>query len=246
MAVALLSPVYENTIRNNILTITSLHSWFIKFYFVLLVISPILEWIIRKLNNKNQLLTFFVILTALNIVGCWGFEVIHDNRQGYSVLNFIYMYFMGRTLKEYSNTKFLVWLKKYGMIIVAVIAIASGFLFVILNQGVCTIESGKFWAYNGPLVLILAMLIFLYFSSLDFSNMKVNHVAICTLVVYLAHSNLVMGYYRNMMTDAITDKLGLLLGLVTSATTVYLIGTMIGFCIIKLQKQIMRMFYKSN
>lgn len=109
MAVGLLTPVYESSIRNNLLTITSLHSWFTKFYFVLLVISPISEWIIGKLN-KNQLLTFFVILIALNIVGCWGFEVIHDNRQGYSVLNFIYMYLMGRTLKEYSNTKFLMWI----------------------------------------------------------------------------------------------------------------------------------------
>ena len=130
------------------------------------------------------------------------------------------------------------------MAIVAVIAIASGFLFVSLNQGVSTIESGKFWAYNGPLVLTLAMLIFLYFYSLDFSNMKVNHVATCTLVVYLAHSNLVMGYYRNMLTDALTDKFGLLLGLITSATIVYIIGTMLGFGLVKIQKQIMNIINK--
>ena len=183
MIIGLLSPIYENSFRNNFLTITSLHSWFIKFYFVLLVVSPILEWIIGKLN-KPQLLTFFTILTLLNIVGCWGFEIIHDNKQGYSVLNFIYMYFMGRTLKEFNNAKLMVWLKKYGIIFVSVIAITSGFIFEWINSGDNTIESGKYWAYNGPLVLTLAMLIFLFFSSLDFSNIKINKMAACALVVY--------------------------------------------------------------
>lgn len=245
MAIAFLSPVYENSFRNDILTITSLHSWFIKFYFILLFVSPILEWVISKLG-REYLLIFFIVLTVLNVVGCWGFEIIHDNRQGYSVLNFIYMYFMGRTLRDYSSSRLVVCLQKYGLVLVIVIAVTSGFVFESLNSGGSIVESGKFWAYNGPLVLTLAMLIFLYFSSLDFSNMKVNHVAACTLVVYLSHSNLVVGYYRNLMTDAITDKTGLLCGLIISAILVYIIGTLVGFGVVTVQKHIMRLFYKSN
>ena len=245
MIIGLLSPVYESSVRNNFLTITSLHSWFIKFYFILLVVSPVLEWIIGKIN-KNQLLFLFLVLTILNVVGCWGFEIIHDNSQGYSVLNFIYMYLMGRILKEFSNAKFLLLLKKDGIYLVAIIAVASGFLFESLNSGHNTIESGKYWAYNGPLVLTLAMLIFLHFSSLDFSNKYINYVASSALIVYLAHSNLVMGYYRNMMTDAITDKIGLLLGLIVAAIIVYMIGTIIGTGIVNVQKRIMGLIYKGR
>ena len=162
------------------------------------------------------------------------------------MINFIYLYFMGRTLKEFSNAKFLLLLKKYGFYFVAIIAVASGFLFESLNSGLNTIESGKYWAYNGPLVLTLAMLIFLHFSSLDFSNKYINYVASSALIVYLAHSNLVMGYYRNMMTDAITDKIGLLSGLIVAAIIVYVIGTLIGTGVIIVQKRIMGFIYKGR
>ena len=49
-----------------------------------------------------------------------------------------------------------------------------------------------------------------------------------------------------MMTDAITDKTGLLLGLIVAAVIVYMIGTLIGTGVFNVQKCIMGLIYKGR
>ena len=108
------------------------------------------------------------------------------------------------------------------------------------------IESEKYWAYNGIVILPIVFFIFVTFMKKKIQSEGINKIAACTLIVYLAHSNLVMGYYRNIFTDYMTSIFGMLIGLFVAAIVVYSLGTMVGYVIVKIQKPLLAIIFKQQ
>lgn len=229
LPVGWLSPIFEPSLKNWFLTATSLHSWFIKLYLVLLLVSPFLEYVFVKLSN-NRVIVFWAAATILNIVCCYYLEITNSN--GYSLANFIYMYITGRMVRAvkengYLSPKF----SKYAFVVAILVALCVGLTYDWMNKDVQIVDSVKFWAYNSPWTIAIAIMIFVSFDNLKIQSQRINIIASCTLIVYLCHSNLVISYFRNVLTGYMADYLGMMLGLVTVAVIVYFIGTLLGLMV---------------
>lgn len=95
--------VDHNTIGKSLL-IESVFSisngwWFITNYFLLCLLSPLINAGIDKLN-KNQFKWVLFLLTIVNLYFGWLWGIEH-NKTGYELCNYIYLYIIGRYIGTY-------------------------------------------------------------------------------------------------------------------------------------------------
>lgn len=143
--------------------------WFIDIYILLLLLSPILNMTLTRMNKKELNLTI-LLMTIFNIVYCWGLGREH-NVSGYSLYHFIYMYSLGFYLKS-SSVNY-----KYPYLGVIACSIFTFILSFTLG--------GRVFSYNSPFVVIGAMCIFMAFNKLTIQNKIINVTAQSVLSIYL-------------------------------------------------------------
>lgn len=88
-----------NGILDLFLCFTHTPLWFIESYIALLLFSPILNFAIKNFTRK-QYNIIILFLTVYNIYMGWFWQV-ELNTSGYNVMNFIYLYFIGRYINIY-------------------------------------------------------------------------------------------------------------------------------------------------
>jgi surface polysaccharide O-acyltransferase-like enzyme len=106
---AVLASLYHNEIhfKRIILSFfTFSHSpyWFVNVYFGLYLLSPILNSLIKNLA-KNDFVICLVILTVVNVYLGFYSSNARFNENGYNIMNFIYLYFIGRYINLYSDKR---------------------------------------------------------------------------------------------------------------------------------------------
>lgn len=163
-------------------------NWFIKAYIGLYILSPILNAFVSNADKKTYkavLLAFFAFQTLYAWVsnGAVFFE------DGYSTMSFIGSYLLARYVRIYfSDKKILpppyVFLCTFGSITL-IITIVS---FFSVRLGLSAI-SGRMYSYVNPLVIISAMSLLLYFSSLRLKNKMINWCAASSFAIFLLHTN---------------------------------------------------------
>lgn len=152
--------------------ICNTHWWFINCYFMLMLLSPIINIALEKATDKQYKYTLGILLFTSCISGFCFKNLI--NITGYNTFQFITIYVLGNAIKKFhlpsrlSTKQFACTYILSTLCIFALSFFASRTIF-----------------YNNPLIIISALSLFCLFANLDFKSKAVNYVATFMLPVYL-------------------------------------------------------------
>jgi hypothetical protein len=169
----------KSFVKNTLFSISNVHGiWYVQIYVFLMLLSPLIN---TALNNmtKNQVLYLIAALTIISSYfgWFWGHEV---NKDGYNLINFIWLYIIGYFLRNYWKIDRY---KPYLYLFISVVcSIMHSALFLSCREYVA-------WAYNNPFVIVSSVAFFLFMISFKFKSLWINRIAASTLVVYLVHEN---------------------------------------------------------
>lgn len=216
-----ITSIGKEQIIKDLLPITIDNYWFIKVYIVLYLFSPFINKLIHHLKKeefkKLVLLGFIIFCITPYITNSMFFE-----NSGYTLYNFIYLYFLGAYLKKYplEKNKFF---KKIGhknyrnlmFIIFFTCVILNFLLFYIakyifstdnsITNYLCQIILNNSIAYSNPIIMIQTVAYFQIFLTFKFSSKIVNKISSLTLGVYFIHEN-------NYVRDKLYKWLGIIGG----------------------------------
>lgn len=179
--------------------------WFINCYLVLLLLVPFLNILIHHMTERQHKYLLFVSFFLFSIVPFLTSQATVSN-DGYTVIQFIFLYFLGAYLKKYpiaQNYHFKSWSKnKLQLLFVFLFfgCFLTNFMLSyfsndliqmnnsILNHIGTTLNSSLL-NYSNPLVMIQSVSFFLFFGTLTIKNKWINKISTLTFGVYLFHDN---------------------------------------------------------
>lgn len=191
--------------------------WFIKNYCLLYCLSPFLNKLINSMNKKEFrcfLLVGFVIVSI--IPALTNGQTFSNN--GFSLYNFIYIYFIGAYLRNYPLEEGYMF-KKFStnifrMVLLAIIFVCAfnqlillffSKVFMWMNplfyEIGTTIKNsieieGTGFSYSSPLIIIQSVAYFLFFTTLSFKSKFINKIATLVFGVYLIHENIYLRMFE--------------------------------------------------
>ena len=171
--------------------------WFIKSYFVLMIIAPILNAFSKTGDEKTQryvMISFFLF----EISFCWAAGGSRFFVSGYGPLHFIGLYVTAQYIhNQLQNTSTPSLLKRLFQLpiwadfcISTFCAIMNTFFVVVgsMCYGIVEPFHALAYAYSNPLVIIGALHLLLLFSKLNMPHIKVvNWLGASSFAVYLFH-----------------------------------------------------------
>ncbi|MBR2846454.1 MAG: acyltransferase [Clostridia bacterium] len=175
--------------------ISSYEYWFVTRYFVMLLLSPILNLLISKLTKKQHLLCIGLLLFIYCIwqsIVVWNIDVFSD---GNNLEWFVVLYFIGSYFRLY-DTKISPKKAIFLSLAADVLLFFSRYLtgVVTLNIFGRVIGSGFLFSYRSPLVVFSAITIFLCFKNLVIKSAAatkiIPKISALAFGVYLSHNNL--------------------------------------------------------
>lgn len=160
--------------------------WFITTYIALYCIAPFINKAIGQLDKENfrkglllGFVLFYIWPTLAFLVN--ASQLVKD--AGYGIVNFVYLYLLGRYIKMYYNDvkSQSFYLSTY--IISSITLFASQYLI----SKTLHFEFSAWLSYNTIFVFISAVSLFLYFKNLTLHSSIINKIAAPCLAVYLFH-----------------------------------------------------------
>lgn len=160
--------------------------WFITCYTALMLLSPLINKAIQHFSDLEMLYSFF----GLSILNLWlGFHLketlINDN--GYTVMQFLYIYLIGRCLQRYMHKiKWHTLVYVGGYILCATLVTAMAMKYFIDKQ------YQNMWhqfSYHNPLVILSSIFLFLSFKTLTIRSRLINWYASSVIAIYLIHES---------------------------------------------------------
>lgn len=165
--------------------------WFVTCYIGLFFISPLLNAAVNYLNEKEM--EWVNVLGGLGIITfyfgyLWRTELNHN---GYNIINFIFLYMIGRYLKLKNAKKQKKYKSAYLLLVYIVCTLITALLgiFFLCYKGTSVFLFYWAWRYNSPLVIIGAVALFMFFNSFTIRKRWINYIAASTFPVYLIHEN---------------------------------------------------------
>lgn len=157
--------------------VISYAGYFIQCYFMLMILSPVLNSFFDKYGRKS--LKWIVLF--------WGFEFWFDcimkveelgYNRGYSVIHFVLMYMIARCIRLYEDDikRIQRWVWVLGYLLSTIVIVFS---FVVGIKW-C-------WYYSNPIVVFSSVCTFLPFLYKTYYNKLINWIASGTLAVYIIH-----------------------------------------------------------
>jgi hypothetical protein len=159
--------------------------WFICEYFYLWLLSPLLNKIVEAAKGRKE----FLILLICYGVFIFYFNWFWRSDSGYNVLNFMFLYLIGRFIALHTESTKNINSKR--------ICLAAYFIFCLLSAAflimVMNLElyryGARFFSYSSPFVIFASIALFLFFRNLNFTNKTVNWLSCSVLAIYLIHEN---------------------------------------------------------
>lgn len=174
---------FENRfIIKSFLPILSNYWWFLSTYVLLFILSPYINSGIDKLERRE----FEIVLVLLFFINCIGGYIwgTFNANGGYSILNFIFLYFLARYVKLYNIcSKIKVPLLLY--ILTLIIVVSVGYYLYDTHRYKIFL---KFYDYNNPLIILCSVLFFMIFQKIKI-NKDVRWLSKLTFGVYLFSDN---------------------------------------------------------
>jgi surface polysaccharide O-acyltransferase-like enzyme len=157
--------------------------WFITVYILLFLLSPYLNILINQLSKKEYG-KFLFLLFMVNCV--WQF--FHPLGSfgvngGYSIVHFIFIYFVAGYLRHHGKS--LASLNK-GLYLSVYILLGAGTALILLQAWELPF---KLLTYNSPIIVVMSLALFLFFSKLSFVSRPINAISGYVLGVYLIHEH---------------------------------------------------------
>lgn len=169
--------------------------WFIKSYFLLYILSPVLNAFVDKADKRQFRL---VLVTFFLFQSIWGWlNFAEEFNYGLSVVFFIFIYLLARFIRLYAHriTEFskYVYLGVYSLSAILVALL----LFVKHYYGIIPLTEHMLISYVCPFMVLCSVSLFLFFTKLHIKSKAINWISASCLSVYLIHANaLVAPYYR--------------------------------------------------
>lgn len=174
--------------------VISYAGYFIQCYFMLMILSPVLNSFIEKYGRDS--LKWVLVFWGLEF---W-FSCIMDVEElgynkGFSVIHFVLMYMIARCIRLYDDNikKIRRWVWVLGYLLSTVVIVV---LFII-GISWC-------WDYSNPVVVFSSVCSFLPFLYKSFYNKTINWIASGTLAVYIIH---VTYFFRSKLCELDTRLL---------------------------------------
>lgn len=162
--------------------ILSNYWWYLSTYVLLLILSPFINRNIEKLD-KNEFTLIVVLLFLCNSIGGFFFGTFNAN-QGYSILNFLFLYIFAQYCKVYNlfdKVKVIVPIYLGSLIINFIIG-------YFLYEGAYYQYFLKFYNYNNPLIIFNSFFLVIIFLRLQIKT-GLRNLSKLTLGIYLFHDN---------------------------------------------------------
>ncbi|MBQ8868954.1 MAG: acyltransferase family protein [Oscillospiraceae bacterium] len=174
-------------------------NYFVVLFCVLYIVSPYINLLLNSMSDKKLkvflallILIFSVYQTFISVAGTvldkslFGLSPVSNSggQGGYTIVNFIMMYIVGACIRRFNVSPSL---KK--LLLALLLLVAALFVWAKLNI-LRSLSIGKVvWAYNNPLVIALAAVVFLIFKRIKLGNLRaVNFVAKASFTVFLTHA----------------------------------------------------------
>lgn len=170
--------------------------WFINYYFVLMLFSPLLNYALRDMPLQR----FRQCILLLTLFTCYsGFLLGNTNPTGYNAVHFLYLYVLGRYVSREPLLRKLDRRFYLGLFAAASLGYAA-LSYLLVARGIAGPEyPQQLFAYNNPLLLFACASLFCYFRRLNLQRHFINQAAVSMLAVYLLQeSDLGQRLYERM------------------------------------------------
>ncbi|MEN8076864.1 acyltransferase [Clostridioides difficile] len=187
--ITIFSGIHTINIKKDILIlfpIITKRYWYITIYFVLCLISPLLNIIVKNLNEiqfKYILSGAFILFYFLPTINYAINAPTITNDSGYGIINFICLYFLGRYIRIYYRENKSKTFYASGFIISS--------LLVFLTNHILTLLLGfyfnSFISYDTIFCFISAFMLFMTFKKLNFTSNIINNLSKYALAAFIIH-----------------------------------------------------------
>lgn len=181
--------IIKHTIINKdsigVLLKTILNRWFVLSYIILYLFIPYLNKLINSISKENLKLLIIINTIFFYIFSTFYINtLIHDN--GYGIINFISLYFIGAYIGKYYDKKKIM---KYKTIAVYIGCALLTLLFSLLTNK-------EAFAYSSVFNVVGAIALFLTFKNIDIKGNKlINKISTYTFSTYIIHENAFLGVF---------------------------------------------------
>lgn len=174
----------KEALRKVIFFYSESDNWFIRYYFLLMLSSYVLNPVLNSFN-KGQLGTLVLIVLFINVyLGFCKHWTINDN--GYTLSHMIMVYIIGRAVRTYglvdyfSKSKFITVYFLLSIVLGCIISYC-------FSHHVSGTATYRLLGYNNPIILLSAISLFCFFAKFNYKNAKINYILSGTLGIFLIH-----------------------------------------------------------
>ena len=168
--------------------------WFVKSYFVLYLLSPILNVAVNALTKRQYQISILLFTVVILYYGFY--REMEFGNAGYSLSNFVYLYFVSGYLKRHVSSTPRIRIPSLLIYLVGSIILWILTILATQNNRFATL------GYNHPVLVINSIAFFLFFTTFCFSSKFINFIAPSSLAVYLLHDNI---YFNSQIYSCICD-----------------------------------------
>lgn len=146
-------------------------NWFFRAYFILMLLSPILNKAIEGFNLR-ALRQIVLILFIINCVS--GFLLNNANDNGYTAWQLVFMYVLGNYVKKeecIKNCKKWTYLSAF-IVLSCILGIIGIFMLYYCDTTLVWLHR-----YNNPIIVLSSLALFLYFRRIKVQSKFINSVA---------------------------------------------------------------------
>lgn len=227
--------------------------WFITTYIGLYLLIPYFNILIDNINKRTHL-TMLILMTVLFSLmpSIFFFVDIFNLSNGFSLLWFIYLFFVGSYIRKYYKLKNNISERiKYVTVylLMSILLLLSVFVMSFISDKYLgeLASADIFITYNSILVLISSISFFIIFLNIEIKNNIINKIILFispnVLAVYILHDN---RFLRPLMWEWFNfskyNNYIIILMLILSATFIFIVTISIEL----LRRLIFRKFYKLN
>ncbi len=183
--------------------ITNTPYWFIRCYLYLYLVAPFVNKAIDKLALRERIGALVAFGVISIYFGCTEGDIALQD--GKNLVNFIFLYLLGNTLKVSQDKwqSWNVWLQLG--IFVAINVLTFTILYLSYGTYLHDFVFNISFPYRSPLLIINAILMFMMFGKLHINSVLINSIATSMFAVYIIHCQpmihdiFVMGALRNVL-----------------------------------------------
>ena len=183
---------------NSFLPISHNDAWFISCYFLLMLLTPLLNPALNILDKKNYQLCI-LLLSIINLYFGYFWKLEYSgNVSGFTLMQFVWLYVIGGYIRRYVSLDKLREHKWHllGIYILCAIIYSTLSIYDMSHRG----WHWDGWKYNNPVLVLGSIAFFMFFLTLNVKSRLINFAAASVFGMYLAQGELNnhFGFYKEI------------------------------------------------